>query len=46
MRAGLDPGHPAGLQIIGPAQADFEVLQIGHAYDLASGYSKIRSPLL
>jgi len=45
--AGFGPtGHPAGLQIIGPAQADFEVLQIGHAYDLASGYSKIRSPLL
>ena len=39
-------GLPGGLQIIGPPQADFEVLQLGHAYDLASGFSKVRSPLL
>ena len=45
--AGFDPqGLPAGIQIIGPAQADAAVLQIGQAYDQASGYSRVRSPLL
>jgi amidase len=39
-------GLPVGLQIIGPAQADLAVLQLGHAYDLASTYSRVRSPLL
>ncbi len=39
-------GLPAGLQIIGPTQADLAVLQIGHAYDQASGYARVRSPLL
>lgn len=41
-RAGL----PAGIQIIGPAQTDFSVLQVGHAYDLASQHSLTQSPLL
>lgn len=45
--AGLGPGGlPMGLQIIGPAHADLAVLQVGHAYELASGVSAIRSPLL
>ena len=45
--AGFGPqGLAAGLQIIGPAQADLAVLQIGHAYDQASGYARQRSPLL
>ena len=45
--AGFGPrGLSTGLQIIGPAQADLEVLQIGHAYDQASGYARVRSPLL
>lgn len=45
--AGFGPqGLPAGLQIIGPAQADLAVLQIGHAYDQASGHARVRSPLL
>ncbi|RYF70741.1 MAG: amidase, partial [Comamonadaceae bacterium] len=45
--AGFGPqGLPAGIQIIGPAQADAAVLQIGQAYDQASGYSRVRSPLL
>lgn len=45
--AGFGPqGLPAGLQIIGPAQADLAVLQIGHAYDQAGGFSRVRSPLL
>ena len=39
-------GLPAGLQIMGPAQGDLGVLQIGLAYDRASGFSKTRSPLL
>ena len=39
-------GLPTGLQIIGPPQSDLEVLQLGHAYDEASGFSRIRSPLL
>lgn len=37
---------PAGLQIIGRAQDDFGVLQLGHAYDMASGASRVRSLLL
>ncbi|MFT3815528.1 MAG: amidase [Acidovorax sp.] len=45
--AGFGPqGWPAGLQIIGPAQSDLAVLQIGYAYDQASGYARQRSPLL
>ncbi len=45
--AGFGPGGlPAGLQIIGPVQADLAVLQIGHAYDQAGGFSRVRSPLL
>ncbi len=45
--AGFGPGGlPMGLQVLGPAQADLAVLQVGHAYEQASGYSKIRSPLL
>ena len=39
-------GLPAGIQILGPAQADHALLQIGHAYDQASGYARVRSPLL
>ncbi|MBS7781258.1 amidase [Acidovorax sp. CCYZU-2555] len=45
--AGFGPaGQPVGLQILGPAQSDFELLQIGHAYDQASGHARVRSPLL
>lgn len=39
-------GLPAGIQIIGPAQRDAAVLQLGHAYDQAGGFSRMRSPLL
>lgn len=39
-------GLPAGIQILGPAQADWAVLQLGHAYDQASGHARRRSPLL
>lgn len=45
--AGFGPsGLPAGLQILGPAQQDAAVLQIGHAYDQASGLAHRRSALL
>ena len=39
-------------QIVNPslglpaAQADLAVLKIGHAYDLASGHARVKSPLL
>jgi amidase len=39
-------GRPAGLQIIGPAQCDVAVLQLGHAYAQASGCTSVASPLL
>jgi amidase len=39
-------GLPIGFQIMGPQTKDFAVLQIAHAYDQASGYSRRRSPLL
>ena len=39
-------GLPAGIQILGAMQNDWSVLQIGHAYDLASGHARVRSPLL
>lgn len=41
-----DSGLPAGIQIIGRPQADWDVLQIGHAYDQCSGISRRTSPLL
>jgi amidase len=45
--AGFGPGGlPMGLQVMGKAQADFAVLQLGHAYEQASGYARVRSPLL
>ncbi len=45
--AGFGPtGLPMGLQILGPAQADLAVLQIGHAWEQASGYARRPSPLL
>jgi amidase len=45
--AGFGPGGlPMGLQIIGRPRADLQVLQIGHAYEHACGYTSKRSPLL
>ncbi len=45
--AGFSPaGLPMGLQILGPAQKDFAVLQLALAWEQASGYTKRRSPLL
>ncbi|MGK8746375.1 amidase family protein, partial [Pseudomonas aeruginosa] len=40
-------GLPMGLQIIGPHQADFAVLQLAHAYERASRwFERQPSPLL
>jgi amidase len=45
--AGFSPdGLPMGLQLMGPPQQDFATLQLAHAYEQASGFSKRRSPLL
>jgi amidase len=42
-----ESGLPMGLQIIGRYQADFSVLQLAHAYELASGwYKRHPSPVL
>lgn len=47
MPAGFGPqGQPIGLQLMGPPRADLAVLQVGHAYEQASGCSGVRSPLL
>ena len=43
--AGFDGrGLPMGLQLIGPPQADQAVMQLGHAYDLATNWVKRRIP--
>jgi len=39
-------GLPMGLQIAGPNQSEFACLQLAHAYDLASGWTKRRPPPL
>ncbi len=45
--AGFDAqGLPAGIQIMGPTQADWSVLQLGHAYDMAYADRLRSSPLL
>ena len=45
--AGFGPGGlPIGLQVMGAAQADLAVLQLGHAYEQACGYGEKPSPLL
>ncbi|HET9068677.1 MAG TPA: amidase [Amaricoccus sp.] len=43
--AGFDGrGRPIGLQIHGPARADLATLQVGAAYEAASGFSRLRPP--
>lgn len=45
--AGFGPdGLPMGLQVMGRPRADRAVLDLGHAYDLAQGFTARRSPLL
>ncbi len=38
-------GLPVGLQIVGPWQQDFAVLQIGHAFEQATGHHSRRPPV-
>ncbi|MDQ3733507.1 MAG: amidase [Actinomycetota bacterium] len=38
-------GLPVGLQIVGPHRADLLVLQLGHAFEQATGYGRRRPPL-
>jgi amidase len=43
--AGFGPaGLPSGIQIIGPAQQDFAVLQLAHAYEQVSAEALARLP--
>ncbi|GAA1579183.1 amidase [Kribbella sancticallisti] len=35
-------GLPVGLQIVGPHRQDLRVLQVGHAFEQATGYGKVR----
>ena len=43
--AGFGPaGLPSGIQIIGPAQQDFAVLQLAHAYEQVSVEALARLP--
>ncbi|HLU00702.1 MAG TPA: amidase [Burkholderiaceae bacterium] len=39
-------GLPTGLQIIAPPQEDWHVLQLGHAYDQASGHLRSHRPFM
>ena len=43
--AGFLEGLPVGLQIIGPAFSEPTLFQIAHAYEQASGWSKLRAPV-
>ena len=39
--AGFTPeGLPAGIQIVGRNKEDFSVLQIAHAFELGTGFTK------
>ena len=41
-----DHGLPMGIQIVGPNHGDFACLQLAHAYDQASGWTRKRLPAL
>mgnify|MGYP001366199783 CR=1 FL=1 len=38
-------GLPVGLQVVGPHHGDLAVLQIGHAFEQATGHGRRRPPL-
>jgi amidase len=45
--AGFTPeGLPVGLQIVGRARDDFGVLQLAHAFELATNHWQRRPPVL
>lgn len=45
--AGFDPnGLPAGLQIVGPQRADFQVLQLAHAFEQATQHWRTRPAIV
>ncbi|NJC85419.1 amidase [Planosporangium mesophilum] len=45
--AGFTPaGLPVGLQIVGRHRADVEVLQVGYAFERATGYGSRRPPVV
>ena len=35
-----DEGLPMGIQILGPVEKDFSVMQLAHQFDIATGYSR------
>jgi amidase len=39
-------GLPMGIQIVGPNHGDFACLQLAHAYDQATGWTRKRLPVL
>ncbi len=44
--AGFTPGGlPVGVQIVGPHRADLAVLQVGHAFEQATGHGEVRPAL-
>jgi len=40
-----DDGLPTGIQIVGRARADLDVLRLAHAFESASGVGRARPPL-
>ncbi|GGC77225.1 amidase [Thalassobacillus devorans] len=40
-----EDGRPLGLQIVGPHRADYDVLQIGRAFERTTNYGKQRPPI-
>jgi amidase len=39
-------GVPVGLQVVGPHRADLLVLQVGHAFEQATGHGRRRPDLV
>jgi amidase len=40
-----DDGLPVGLQIVGRHQCEWSVLQLGHAFEQATGFHRRRPPV-
>jgi aspartyl-tRNA(Asn)/glutamyl-tRNA(Gln) amidotransferase subunit A len=43
---GLSEGLPVGLQVIGPRFQDARVLRVAHAYEQATGATRLRAPMV